>query len=307
MAKGSLFVGSGSGKVGNLVLANTKSGQVTRAYQPKVSNPKTRAQMLQRAKFANAVKFFQQMTAGFFHFAFEDKKQNESDYNAFMRHNIKYSLPMTREAYQSPYIPAVGNKWLLSKGRLALPGDVGVISSGTSGGSFFAIINSYGEDVGTVATASAKLIASGFAAGDIVTLVRVHTANVLGDSGGYPPAAIDPSPVQVGLAQFVINTADATALSAVKTAGSNPPVFSLQSGSLGFSIDSDAQWAGMVVTRLQDSVLYCTTSYLEGSNGADNIVGYLGTDAAIDAVVDSWGAKGTAILKGSIANALKSL
>lgn len=50
MAKVVGLIGSASGKVGNVVYAVTNGIQVARVYQPVVSNPKSQAQMLQRAK-----------------------------------------------------------------------------------------------------------------------------------------------------------------------------------------------------------------------------------------------------------------
>lgn len=51
MAKLNGFIGSGSGKVGTLVLSKGRAGQtIARAYQPQVKNPQTVAQQLQRSK-----------------------------------------------------------------------------------------------------------------------------------------------------------------------------------------------------------------------------------------------------------------
>lgn len=51
MAKLNGIIGSGSGKVGVMVLSKGKAGQtIARAYQPQVSNPNTIPQQLQRAK-----------------------------------------------------------------------------------------------------------------------------------------------------------------------------------------------------------------------------------------------------------------
>lgn len=51
MAKLNGFIGSGSGKVGTLVLSKGRAGQtIARAYQPQVKNPQTIAQQLQRSK-----------------------------------------------------------------------------------------------------------------------------------------------------------------------------------------------------------------------------------------------------------------
>lgn len=51
MAKFQGFVGSGRGKAGNLVFSKGSKGEtIARAYQPQVKNPRTDAQLLQRAK-----------------------------------------------------------------------------------------------------------------------------------------------------------------------------------------------------------------------------------------------------------------
>lgn len=51
MAKLNGIIGSGSGKVGVMVLSKGKAGQtIARAYQPQVKNPNTISQQLQRAK-----------------------------------------------------------------------------------------------------------------------------------------------------------------------------------------------------------------------------------------------------------------
>lgn len=75
MAKGNLFWNLGRGKVGSLVLSINKGQVVTRQYQPNVANPRSNAQMLQRARFASCVNFYKRASENFFKFAYEDKKQ----------------------------------------------------------------------------------------------------------------------------------------------------------------------------------------------------------------------------------------
>lgn len=118
MSKGSLFFGNASGKLGQVVLSTVKGQQIARAWQPKVANPKTSQQQLQRAKFANSVKFFKRAQQNLFKFAFEDKRKNESDYNAFMRHNVVSSAVIDRVMYDNFNYPAFANDWLLSYGSL---------------------------------------------------------------------------------------------------------------------------------------------------------------------------------------------
>lgn len=312
MAKGSLFVGSGSGKVGNLVLANTKSGQVTRVYQPNVSNPKTTAQMVQRAKFADAVKFFKQATAGFFKFAYEDKKSNESDYNAFMRHNIANALPLSRELYENVSVPALGNVFQMSSGRLAPEMAVSFVAKSA------AVENGPGEDISislpgaaaaaTIGAVSKVLIDSGLQSGDIITIVRIGsvvTADNIQDLTAFDDT---PSAPHWTIYQFILNADDTTALSSVPAIGfdttDNARALTLgtDSKSLVAAFTADkSQWGALVVTRKVDSGLYANNSYLLGDTIAKAVESYVKQESVQDAAIQSWGSKGTVILKGSIA------
>ena len=63
MAKFQGFIGSGRGKAGNLVFSKGENGEtIARAYQPQVKNPRTEAQILQRAKM-NVVGQFSGMSS----------------------------------------------------------------------------------------------------------------------------------------------------------------------------------------------------------------------------------------------------
>ena len=117
MSKGSLFFGKATGKLGQIVLSNVKGQQIARAWQPKVANPRTSVQQIQRAKFANAVKFYKRATQNLFKFAFEDKRKTESDYNAFMRHNVELSEIFNRKSYDNMNYPAL-SAWVISVGSL---------------------------------------------------------------------------------------------------------------------------------------------------------------------------------------------
>ena len=113
----------GKGTLGNTYLRRTRaaSGKAVNVlaqknFNPK--NPKTLGQMAQRARFATAVKFYKRATRNFFKFAYEDKKANESDFNAFLRHNVAASVPMVKAQVDNESYPAIGNKWMLSQGSL---------------------------------------------------------------------------------------------------------------------------------------------------------------------------------------------
>lgn len=117
MAKGNMLLGYSRGSVGDVVFYRDGGSQRQRARNRKPNNPNTEPQVKQRSKFANAVKFFTQFNSSFFKFAFEDKKTNESDYNAFMRHNVTRSGYIGAAANKIANWPALG-LWQMSDGSL---------------------------------------------------------------------------------------------------------------------------------------------------------------------------------------------
>lgn len=122
MSKGSSYWGTATGKIGNTVVRVRKGVRVESAYQPNVSNPRSSGQVVQRGKFSDAVGFYKRAMANFFKMAFEDKKTNETDFNAFMRHNVSRAYVYSRQMVTGGEgaLPYIG-KWLLSYGSLYNP------------------------------------------------------------------------------------------------------------------------------------------------------------------------------------------
>ena len=90
----SLIVRGGRKQIGGMVLYNRNGETVARELAPQVSNPRTEAQMQQRVKLANLVAFYR-ANKTWMRGAFENKKQRESDYNAFVSENIGNTLVAT--------------------------------------------------------------------------------------------------------------------------------------------------------------------------------------------------------------------
>ena len=183
MSKGSNFWGTARGKLGNMVISSVKGQQVERKYQPQVANPKTYAQMRQRAVFASAVKLFKHSRQNLFKFAFEDKMQKESDYNAFMRHNVKCFTAVNKIACDNPTLPALGF-------NLNLLLSMGSLPSADDATEFFSDINDTGlclkvDNITQDPTQAGKytwgqvsqaiINTFGLSDGDIVTSVVVNT------------------------------------------------------------------------------------------------------------------------------------
>jgi len=115
-----MLLGYARGAVGNLVFSRVKGNEVTKARNRQPANPKTSKQVYQRAKFLNAVNFYKRGVQNLFKFAYEDKTQQESDFNAFMRHNVSRAIPVGKNTSTEPLYPAISN-WITSVGSLNGP------------------------------------------------------------------------------------------------------------------------------------------------------------------------------------------
>lgn len=306
MAKGNMFIGNGSGKVGNLVVATRAGEQITRVYQPRVANPKSYQQMLQRAKFANAVKFYKKAVQNFFKFAFEDKKKSESDYNAFMRHNIMNSALLIKGNVDDAYFPALG-RWQMSSG--SLPNAFSIENAEASG---FAFDSEGIKANATIGDISSALIGQGFHTGDIVTFVLITSPVTyldfdltnLYDSGLKQPEWL--------IVQFAIDPRDTRAISQANYLGSRyGGISGFEGNSLFVNESGIIQWDGnfddemaatcCIVTRNTGSGVMATNTSLFGNANFNKMLSDAEGTNYENEVLVSWGAREGAILKGSIA------
>ena len=74
-------------KLGGSVLYQAMGQTRQRELAVSVANPRTNSQMEQRTRWANLVNFYR-ANAGWMKFAYETKKQNQSEYNKFMSLNV---------------------------------------------------------------------------------------------------------------------------------------------------------------------------------------------------------------------------
>lgn len=300
MSKGSLFFGNARGKLGQVVLSTLRGQQIARAYQPKVANPQTATQTNQRAKFANAVKFFKQARKNLFLFAYEDKKPRESYYNAFMRHNIEFSVTLPRESYDDVRFPALGNKFVLSDGSL---GDMTakVTSAGGSNYPIFTLplneIKGTGHGVGDLSRA---LSASyGAVDGDYLTMVIIVAV------GMSPTSYVSQGPLVWETYQLKVDSTSSDSLEATLStqAGDFKPELTDTSGSnvsLTFSPEVDYCMAAFILSRkTTDNKLLVTNSVLANSPKLDTFINAARYNDAKMSLL-SWGKADTPVLKGGI-------
>ena len=322
---------AGKGTLGNTYLRRTRTATgkevnvlAQKNFNPK--NPKTLGQMAQRARFATAVKFYKRATRNFFKFAYEDKKANESDFNAFMRHNVAASIPMVKAQVDNESYPAIGNKWMLSQGSLLpLQQKMQRLAIFTESVHDTLVLKSV-EDIGaltdrgfdsnaTVAQISDVLVKMGYSEGQIFTLVTVTSGirqsnfQLLSPDDMTGLATIP----RWNISQFVINTKDETPSIAVNHIGLNylPAIYCREVGDDGicyFGVDYGENElliaaSAIVSENVKSSKkLLATTSYLEGNELYNAVVNDLNTKLYYNAMLVSWGADfKLAILQGSIA------
>lgn len=114
MAKNNIFLGTGSGKLGDVVLMRRSGQQVARAYIAAPANPRTVGQSIQRNFLAPVAKFFAPL-ADVLESSWEGMTRAAS-YQAFLKHNIN-------AARKGGYYVPKGQGWLpmpyrLSKGTI---------------------------------------------------------------------------------------------------------------------------------------------------------------------------------------------
>ena len=313
MSKGSLFWAKASGKLGEVVLSQVKGQQISRAYQPKVANPRSSSQTMQRIRFSNAVKFYKHATQALFKFAYEDKRQNESDYNAFMRKNANVAAYVTRESYLNQFYPAIGNQFLLADGSLpSLPFGDGKgalkISLGTK--------DFTNPQAITVAELSSRFIELyNFDEGDILTFVYVSNEKAK-DITSEPQ-----KPTQWLINQIVISSTDTTTVTDVFKAQNGQTFASgaaswLVSGETGeektlyvMTEETVAQgWvegAALIQSRkVANQKLLVSRSYLINNKYANQIYNASIQPAYVNRALNSWGRNQEAILQGGLAKNL---
>lgn len=301
MSKGSLFFGNASGKLGQVVLSTVKGQQIARAWQPKVANPKTSQQQLQRAKFANSVKFFRRAKQNLFKFAFEDKRKNESDYNAFMRHNVVSSAVLDRMVYDNFNYPALADNWLLSYGSL------GEISADNEPAEkeIVRMADLYlgtGEPANlTIASASQAFVDNYKAvSGDYVTLVGIKSSvkSLTQDPYAAPEWSI---------VQFVVDTTNTGKLiDYLKKQDANAAAFFAKDGMdpahVIFAYDNDgSSWLGVILSRVTPNGVKVSTSPLVPNYYAYEIYQKSLELPYRQSALNSWGRSSEPILKGGIA------
>ena len=292
MAKGNIFLGYARGSIGDVVFSRVKGQQTSRARNRQPSNPRTAKQMTQRARFMAAVKFYARGQQNFFTFAFEDKRTNESDYNAFMRANAAKGIYFTKDNFDNDFYPSIGN-WTLTRGSLN-----GIIGSTYDQENYYIKLNAPvpGTMPTTIGALATLLINnSAFMAGDIITLLDIEA-----DAAAYRPF----EPIRPGeevpswnVRQFALDvesteTLESYGLEAIGQKG----YLTLKHRETTEVINGFA----MVQSRNTAQGLKVSNSDLEMNLEAKTAHEYGTSDTWRDIVLADWKAREDAVLEGSL-------
>lgn len=298
MAKGNMLLGRSRGSVGDVTFSVVKGQQVQKARNRQPANPRTLSQSFQRARFAAAVKFYTRGNQALYKFAFENKRSTESDYNAFMRENVKIAPAISKAAFDNYDYPVVA-PFIMSKGSIAPL----TCTEDTNNFNWVTPISAEEADPTTIGQLSSLLLENeAFQAGDIITVVTI----VSNYNGTLPSVdATGSGATAWTIKQFIIDTTStATIADALgMTVGDAGTVKTL------ISADITGKVAGFAVIHSRESAqgLKVSTQSLVLSTTAETAFNAEQADAYKQAVAASWKTVGKvdmqpeAILQGSIA------
>ena len=288
------YVGIARGRLGEGVYSRVKGQTTVRGYNPSPMNPRSSGQQSQRAQFSSAVKFFSRGVQNFFKFAFENKAEKESDYNAFMRLNANAGMYFGPAQNANPAYPAVG-KFQMTKGSLPSV-DYG---KGLIDPLFVArfTVDSAPVTVSTFGELSRLLVDYGYQQGDIVTFCFIQTDWVAGSRSN--PLIAGSEPARWSIRQFTIDVTSTVIPSELGIAYSslNSSQFEID---MAQDVDNDYCCAGCVcVSRPSASGLKVSSSVL-WLNGNSQVALLYGQSPEWKALVlEAWRTSGNTILQGS--------
>lgn len=295
MAHGNMLLGYARGSVGDVTFTRANGNQVTRARNRRPKNPKTYGQMYQRSLFANAVKMYQLAISKFFNFAFEDRKPHESDYNAFMRHNVKNSTNITKACFDDMDYPAIGN-WMFSSGSLQPLNVINEANSAIVNLKNGVVLPAGAIEPQTVGALSSLLIDNErYFPGDMITIVTYGWGPYGGTSYPFLVPPTDEHETWFTYEQFILDVNSTTQISQFGySARVNNGTLFMESTGEPF----DERYVGIcfIHSRNTDGKIQCSTSQLTLSGAYQQAYEDSLADTYIEQVVASWNATGTAIL-----------
>lgn len=210
MAKYYGIGGKRKGSVGNETYAINRGENIVKSKIIQVNDAKTPEQVEQRSKLQNAVKAYQNMTSTFLKKCFEDKKQRQSTYNAFVSHNAKMAQPFFKKYSDDKNIIGIG-KFQVSYGSLQNLPVVKTpdIAYNEQNYKYFAIeLNNEIADEANVGAVSTLLINKyGIKSGSIINAISIYNTGVSynANDDNNPLTLADVYSVKKAKNNFIVN------------------------------------------------------------------------------------------------------
>lgn len=304
MAKGNIILGYLRGSIGDITFFRSKGQQLSRARNRAPANPRTVAQMDQRAKMACAVKFYTQVGTNFFKYAFEGKKDKESYLNSFVQNNILTGGYIGKQARRVYDFPALG-AWQISSGTLP---EITAPFPQSVNGVVFSVGTVSGSPITTISELSKALIrsdSSRWREGDILTCLCYCATNyatlptIYTDQGNRAYTAVW---------QIRLSTSNTDTLPSLEF-----PILDvsfdceLNADGLSFINDGASEYTnnlycfGMIHSRNTASGLKVSSSTLVAPQSPDLLsVVSLTSGSYYNAVIADWQATDEAVLQGGL-------
>lgn len=305
MAKGNMLLGYSRGSVGDVTFYRDGGEQRARARNRKPNNPRSNRQMYQRAKFAGAVKFFKQSMANFYRMAFENKKPNESDYNAFMRVNLAQSPLMSKTAFDKPGYPAIGH-WTIAQG--SMPTLQFEKNYGSQSNALAVVLPVKTDESisvnSTIGDLSSILINSGlYMAGDIFTMVRIAVRAESSVLATLPTATPEGNwRTFWTVTQILLDTADTRRLSDTLLSVAAGEIIGKDTDGYLFISNTGDDGFSLVTTRNTANGLKASYSEIVVTDAIETAITAAEGDDYKNAVLADWRASGENILQGALAD-----
>lgn len=302
MAKGNMLLGKSRGSVGDVTFSQINGQQIAKARNRNPANPRTLKQCFQRARFAAAVKFYTRGTQALYRFAFESKRQVESDYNAFMRENVRRAPAISKAAFDNYDYPVIA-PFIMSKGSLT------PITNVNESGDAYMLVDLHVEGVEytTIGQLSTALLAdAAYQVGDIITIVGINSAYV----GDVPSVSAEGSGKTTWeIKQLIVDPDDTATIQSVIGIGmSTLTIDGVTYNAIPLYVNTKRFDAGVAIhSRNTAQGLKVSTQELILTDNAATAYEASQADAYKEAVAVSWKTVGAvdmepeAILQGSIA------
>lgn len=288
------YIGIARGRLGEGVFSRVKGQTTVRGYNPSPANPRSGQQQSQRSQFSSAVRFFSRGVQNFFKFAFENKAEKESDYNAFMRYNYNRGMYFGPEQNAASEYPSIGN-FIMTRGSLQAPSYDAANFSVLNGRIQFPTAHT--GSITTLKQLSDFLIEAGYMQGDIFTFVNISTDWSAGDTS--QPCVDGSQEPKWDIRQF---TVDSSATETLTSLGMTANWQTNNVLSFGFSQHVATETISAVcicVSRNARSGLQVSTSVL--SLNAQGMLALLFGQSSTwqQLVLQAWGSQDESILQGS--------